>query len=101
MTNLSYLLIVGVFLAYYFLVLIFEKKMIAEPARIIEKFLAVTLTYAGISLIYFSLTGKPFLTNDVSDYYIYIFIIGFISVIWAIPNLMSEFKFFKKFIKKK
>lgn len=74
--------------------------MIHEPKAIIEKFLAVLLTYAGIALIYFSLTGKPFFGDEISDYYVYIFIIGFISVIWAIPNLLSEFKFFKKFIKK-
>ncbi len=101
MTNLSYLLIVGIFLFYYFMVLIFEKRMISEPTEIIEKFLAVTLAYAGISLIYFSLTGKPFLTDDVSEYYVYIFIIGFIAVVWAIPNLLSEFKFAGKHKKKK
>ena len=99
--NLTYIIIIGIFLIYYFLVLIFEKKMIQDPKNIIEKFLAVLLTYAGIALIYFSLTGRAFLADKVSDYYIYIFIIGFIAVIWAIPNLLSEFKFFKKFSKKK
>lgn len=101
MANLSYLLIVGIFLIYYLLVLVFERKMIHEPTEIVEKFLAVTLAYAGISLIYFSLTGKPFLTDDVSEYYVYIFIIGFIAVVWAIPNLVSEFSFVKRMNRKK
>ena len=70
-----------------------------EPREIIEKFLAIVLTYAGFSLIYFSFTGKPFLTDSVTEYYIYIFIIGFIAVLWAIPNLLSEFKFYQGFLK--
>jgi hypothetical protein len=100
MAAINYILIIGVFLFYYFLVFIFEKKVIQDPREIIEKFFAVALVYAGISLIYFSFTGKPFLTDDVSEYYVYIFIIGFISVLWAIPNLLSEFRFFRRFSRK-
>ena len=83
------------------LILWFEKKILDEPREIIEKFLAITLGYAGISLMYFSLTGKPFLTDSVEEYYVYIFLIGFIAVIWAIPNLLSEFRFYKRFNKKR
>ena len=82
---------------YYLLVLLVEKKIINEPADIISKFLAVLLLYAGISLIYFSFTGKPFFSNSTENYNLYIFIIGFIAILWAIPNLLSEFKFFRKF----
>lgn len=100
MASLDYIIIVSIFILYYLIVLIFEKKIIEDPNEIIEKFLAILLTYAGISLIFFSITGRPFLGGDVSEYYIYIFIIGFISVLWAIPNLLSEFKFFTNFQKK-
>lgn len=101
MANLAYVIIVSVFILYYLLILLFEKKLLSDPKNIIEKFLAVLLTYVGVSLIYFSFTGKPFIGDDINSYYVYIFVIGFISVIWAIPNLLSEFRFFKKFIKKK
>jgi len=100
MAAISYLVIISMFMFYYLLVLIFERRIIDEPKEIIEKFLAIILSYAGVSLIYFSVTGKPFLTDNVSEYYVYIFIIGFISVLWAIPNLLSEFKFFRKFVGK-
>ena len=101
MADWAYVIIVSIFVLYYLLLLLFEKRLLSDPKNIIEKFLAILLTYAGISLIYFSFTGKPFLGESVESYYIYIFVIGFISVIWAIPNLLSEFRFFKKFIKKK
>jgi multisubunit Na+/H+ antiporter MnhB subunit len=100
MAEITYLVIIAVFILYYLVVLIGEKRFIHEPRDIIEKFLAVVLLYAGISLIYFSITGKPFLTESISEYYIYTFIIGFIAVLWAIPNLLSEFNFFKRFSKK-
>ncbi len=100
MAGVTYLMIIGLFVFYYVLLMIVEKKFISEPKEIIEKFLAVALLYAGISLIYFSLTGKPFLTEDVSEYYVYIFIIGFIAVLWAVPNLLREFGVFKKFSRK-
>ena len=96
----AYVLIIVFFVLYYLIVLLFEKRMIYEPRNIIEKFLAVLLLYAGISLVYFSLTGKPFISDSIDNYYIYIFIIGFIAVIWAVPTLLSEFRFFKKFMKK-
>ncbi len=100
MASLDYIIIVSIFVLYYIIVLISEKKMIEDPKEIIEKFLAVLLTYAGVSLIYFSITGRPFLGGEISEYYVYIFIIGFISVLWAVPNLLSEFKFFKNFQRK-
>lgn len=96
----SYLLIIAVFVIYYLLLIIIEKRVIHEPKEIIEKVLAVALVYAGISLIYFSLTGKPLLSGDESEYYLYMFIIGFIALVWAIPDLLIEFKFMKKFMKK-
>jgi len=99
MATVSYLAIIGIFVFYYFLILFFERKIISEPREIIEKFLAVTLCYAGISLIYFALMGKPLFTDDVSEYSIYIFIIGFIAVLWAVPNLMSEFHWYDRFLK--
>jgi hypothetical protein len=101
MVNLSYLAIIILFAVYYFIVLIFERRLISEPRDIIEKFLAITLGYAGISLIYFSLTGNPLFTDSIDEYSIYIFIIGFIAVLWSVPNLLGEFLFFKRFIKRK
>ncbi len=101
MANLSYLIIIILFLIYYLAIAYFEKKFISDPREVIEKFLAVILGYAGISLIYFSLTGKPLFTDSVSEYYIYIFIIGFIAVLWSVPALLLEFKFFKRFSRMK
>lgn len=101
MISINYLIIVSLFLIYYLLILIFEKKIIKDPAEIIEKFLSIVLLYAGISIIYFSITGKPFLEDKIENYYIYIFLIGFIAILWTIPNLLEEFEFFKKFMNKK
>jgi len=101
MISSASLLIVGLFLVYYFSLLIFEKKIIDDPKEIIGKFLAISLFYAGVSIIYYSLTGKPLLGESESTYAIYIFIIGFIAILWTIPELLSEFRFFKKFTKKK
>ena len=98
MISPTYLIIVGIFLLYYLLVLIIERKMISEPKEIISKFLAVILLYAGISIIYFSFTGKPFLSESTENYNLYIFIIGFVSILWTIPDLLSEFNFFNKFM---
>ncbi len=100
MIDIRYLMIIIVFLLYYVLVLIFERKAIQNPGEIIEKFLAILLLYAGVSIIYFSLTGKPFLTDTLETYTIYIFIIGFIAVLWAIPSLLQEFSFFQNFLNK-
>lgn len=100
MIGLSYLTIIIIFMIYYFLILIVERKIIHEPKDIIESFLAVVLTFAGISLIYFSFTGKPFLTESINEYYIYTFVMGFIAILWAVPFLLMEFSFFKKFLNK-
>lgn len=93
--------IIAVFLGYYIAVLLFEKKMIYEPKDIIEKFLAVTLLYAGISIIYYSVTGRPFFGDTIESYKIYVFIIGFIAILWAVPVLLSEFEIFNNFINHK
>lgn len=98
MISSAYLLIVGLFLIYYLLVLVIEKRMIHDPNEIIGKFLSVVLFYAGISIIYFSFTGEPFLGDSIDNYNVYIFIIGFIAVLWTIPELLSEFRFFKRFM---
>jgi len=98
MQGIGYFIIIAVFLIYYFLVLFLERRMMHRPTEILEKFLAITLTYAGISLIYFSITGRAFLNGSVDEYYVYIFLMGFIAILWAIPNLLSEFDFFEKFL---
>ncbi len=98
--DLGFLIIIGVFLVYYFAVLFIEKKVIHEPKDIIDKFLSILLLYAGISIIYYAITGQPFLTDNEESYSIYIFIIGFVALLWTIPNLLKEFRFFNKFIKK-
>jgi len=100
MISLEYIVIVSAFIIYYLIVLLVEKRFIREPSEIITKFLAVLLLFAGVSLIYYSFTGKPFLTDSDQNYSLYIFIIGFIAIIWTIPELLSEFKIFKKYTKK-
>ena len=99
--NPGYLIIVTVFLIYYLVLIVAERRFIKEASEIIEKFLSVALLYVGISLIYFSLTGKPFLSDSTETYNIYIFIIGFVAAVWAVPTLLSEFSFFKKFERKR
>ena len=98
--DLGFLIIIGIFLFYYLLVLFTEKKIISEPGQIIDKFLSVLLLYAAISIIYYSLTGRPFLSDSEDTYAIYIFIIGFVALLWAVPNLLKEFRFFNKFIRR-
>lgn len=98
MISPGYLIIVGLFLVYYLMVLLFEKRMIHDPKEIIGKFLSVILFYAGISIIGFSFTGEPFLGDSIENYNVYIFIIGFIAVLWTIPELLSEFRFFRRFM---
>lgn len=98
MIDTGYLIIIGVFVLYYLIVLLVERKIIKEPSEIIDKFLSVILMYAGISLIYFSITGKPFLNDSAETYNIYIFIIGFIALLWTIPNLLEKFEFFQRFL---
>ncbi len=99
MIDIGYLIIIGVFIIYYFAVLIKERKIIKEPSDILEKFLSVVLMYAGISLIYYSITGQALLNDSPQTYNIYIFVIGFIALLWTIPNLLEEFSFFKKFVR--
>jgi len=100
MANIGYLIIIGLFLLYYIAIAYFEKEFITEPRKVIEKFLAVVLAFAGFSLMYFSLTGQPFLTDSINDYFIYIFVIGFISLLWAIPTLLLEFSAIRRFNRK-
>ena len=98
MVDTGFIAIIVLFLIYYFAVLIVERKIVQDPKDIIEKFLSVLLFYAGISLIYFSLTGNPLLEDTTETYSVYIFIIGFIAVLWTVPNLLQEFTFFQKFL---
>ena len=99
--DLNFLLVAMFFALYVLIVLILEKKIIYEPRELLEKFLAFMLLYAGISIIYFSITGEPFLTETESSYRTYLFLIGFIAMMWSIPNILSEFTFFKQFMEDK
>lgn len=98
--NIGYMVIIGIFLVYYFVLLWHEGKFLVSPVEIMDKFLSIVLLYAGVSIIFFSLTGQGFLGDTEETYTIYIFIIGFIAMMWAIPNLLREFKFFDKIMKK-
>lgn len=98
MLDIGYAIIIGVFLLYYLLVLFIERDVMKEPSEIIDKFLSVILMYAGVSLIYYSVTGQPFLNDSPETYNIYIFIIGFIALLWTIPNLLEKFSFFHRFV---
>ena len=101
MISPEYLIIILVFLVYYLAILIIERRVIRDPQEIIGKFLSVILLYAGVSLIYFALTGNPMLGATPETYNIYIFIIGFVAMLWTIPELLEEFQWFKKLAKKK
>ncbi|HDL02246.1 MAG TPA: hypothetical protein ENH20_00245 [Candidatus Pacearchaeota archaeon] len=101
MMSTEYLIIISAFIIYYITVMITEHKIIKNPKDIISKFLSVILLYAGISLVYFSLTGEPLPGATEESYSIYIFIIGFVAILWTIPELLKEFTFFKNFTKKK
>jgi len=100
MIDAGFLITITIFIIYYLLVLIFEKNIIQEPKEILEKFLSVILLYAGLSLIYFSLTGNPLFNDSPETYSIYIFIIGFIAVLWTVPHLLEKFRFFRRFLRK-
>ena len=63
MVDTGFIVIIIAFFIYYLLVLFKERRLMRDPKKIIEKFLSMLLLYAGISLIYFSLTGKPFLSE--------------------------------------
>ena len=95
MVNTNFIVVVLVFLVYYFLILFIEKRLLKEPQVIIEKFLSLLLLYAGISIIYFSITGKPFIGDTLESYMVYIFLIGFIALLWSVPTLLEEFSFFR------
>lgn len=97
----SYLIVVGLFLVYYLALLIKERKLIRDPGEIIGKFLAMILLYAGISIVYFSFTGRTLFGESPETYNIYIFIIGFIAILWTVPELLEEFSGFNKFFEKK
>jgi hypothetical protein len=99
--ELSFLVIAGIFILYILTVLYVEKKIIYNPEDLLQKFLAFMLLYAGISIMYYALTGTPFLNESETTYKTYLFLIGFIAMMWSIPNLLSEFKFFKKYMFKK
>jgi len=92
------MLIIAIFIIYYLILIIKEGKVLQDPTEILEKFLSVVLLVAGVALIYFSLTGNPLPGDNIENYFVYIFIIGFIAVLWTIPNLLEEFRFFKRFI---
>ena len=96
----GYLFVVGLFVFYYFLILLIEKRIVNDPKIIIAKFLSMVLFYAGVSLIYYASTGKPFMGDPIENYNLYIFIIGFIAVLWTLPDLLSEFNFFRGFLTK-
>ena len=98
--DFGYMIIIAIFVIYYVVLFLREGKLLVEPKDIMEKFLSVVLMYAGFSLMYFALTGKPLMNDSVETYNIYIFIIGFIAMMWSIPNLLFEFKFFSKIAKK-
>lgn len=101
MISIEYILIISLFVLYYFAVLLSEKKIIREPDKIISRFLSIVLLYAGISLIYFSITGRGLFGASTEGYSVYIFIIGFVSILWTVPELLSEFEFFKRFLEKR
>ena len=96
LTNLLY--IVSIFLVYYLLVLIINKRMITNPSEIVSKFFMSVLLYVGISLVYFAFTGKPLLESDFKTLQIYIFISGFVAILIAFPNMLKDFDLFKKLI---
>jgi uncharacterized protein YybS (DUF2232 family) len=98
--DFGFLAIIIIFVSYYLILIFIEGKILQEPKEILDKFLSVLLFFAGISLIYFSLTGKVFPGDTIENYFVYIFIIGFIAVLWTVPNLLEEFSFFKKFVNK-
>ena len=100
MVGFGFTIIIVMFLIYYFAVLIIERKIIQDPKNILDKFLSTILLYAGVSLIYFSLTGRPLFGESTEVYSVYIFVIGFISILWTVPNLLKEFTFFNNFLNK-
>ena len=101
MIDIGFIIIIAAFIIYYLSVTFSERKLIHEPKEIITKFFSVTLLYAGISIIYYSITKQPLFGESEGSYSVYLFIIGFVAIFWTIPQLLSEFKFFRKFFKLK
>ncbi len=101
MVEFGYTVIIVLFVVYYVLVYFSEKKAITDAKELIAKFFDVLLFYAGISIIYFAITGKPFYGDSIETYRLYIFIVGFIALVWTLPSLLKEFKFFRKRFKSK
>jgi len=101
MVDFAFIVIIVTFIIYYLAVLILERRIIQDPKDILDKFLSTLLLYAGVSLIYFSVTGKSLLGESTETYNVYIFVIGFISILWTVPNLLKEFTFFNNFLKNK
>ena len=99
--DIGFLIIAGMFVLYYLLLVIFPRKLLSNPIEIIEKLFSIALIYAGISLVYFALMGKPFLSDSLETYQFYIFMIGVIAIFWSVPDLLEEFNFYKKYFKKK
>ncbi|MBT3985139.1 hypothetical protein HOD38_00300 [archaeon] len=96
----SIIVIICIFLVFYIATFIDQKTLITDPKEILIKFLAVVFLYAGISLIYFSITGSPLFTTNTEVYNVYIFIIGFIALLWTIPFLIKDYSFYRKWFKK-
>lgn len=100
MIGVSYLILIVVFLVYYLAVLLLEKRFIQDPKDIIEKVFSIALLYAGISIVYFTFTGKPLFDDSASDYDFYILLMGMIAIFWTLPSLLEEFSIFKSFFSK-
>ncbi|MDD4878736.1 MAG: hypothetical protein PHO02_06950 [Candidatus Nanoarchaeia archaeon] len=96
----SIVVIIGIFLVYYITIFIEQRKLLTEPKDIISKFLVVVLFYAGLSLIYYSIVGRPLLTESPQTYNAYIFIIGFIAIIWTLPLILKDFRFYNRLFAK-
>jgi len=91
-------IIVVIFLVHYFLVLILNKRLITNPNEIISKLFMSVLLYVGASFIYFAFTGRSLTGEEIVSMQVYIFAIGFISILIAATNLLKDFSPFKKII---
>ncbi|MFH1972750.1 MAG: hypothetical protein ABIJ18_04715 [archaeon] len=94
--NWDIIVVIIIFLVYYITLFIDRKTIITQPKDIIMKFLAIVFLFAGVSLIYYSITGQPLLADNTQSYNVYIFVIGFIAVMWSFPFLMKEYRFFNR-----
>lgn len=98
--DVGFIIIAASFIGYLLLLLYFERKFLFEPRDVLDKFLAFSLLYAGISILYFAFTGETFLSESESSYRLYLFLIGVMSILWSVPTILGEFQFFKDFEKK-